>query len=122
MTYKHKRGKCAKETKEILEDVLLSKEEEYECIDCTESIHVRNPFERIVNDEKEVSGMKSQEDLAMEEAREHAEHLKVESDNDLGSYQPPEKLKMSKENGAEHISDKEKKKRAYVEFKKDYRG
>ena len=51
MAYRHKREKCAKETKEILENVLLMKQTEYECIDCAKTITVTSPMGKIVDEE-----------------------------------------------------------------------
>ena len=122
MTYKHKRGKCSKETKEILEDVLLAKEEEYGCIDCAGTISVKNPMEKVIKEEAPAQQMKSQSEAIMEEATREEQTASPQQNHDLESYQPPEELRISKENGVKEISDKEKKKRAYIEFKKDYKG
>ncbi|MHA1882600.1 MAG: hypothetical protein ACTSUO_06105 [Candidatus Thorarchaeota archaeon] len=51
MAYRHKREKCAKETKEILENVLLMKRTEYDCIDSAKTITVASPMGKIVNEE-----------------------------------------------------------------------
>ena len=51
MAYKHKREKCAKETKEILENVLLMKRTEYEFIDGAKTITVGSPMSKIVKEE-----------------------------------------------------------------------
>ena len=51
MAYRHKREKCAKETKEILENVLSMKRTEYECIDGVKTITVTSPMGKIVKEE-----------------------------------------------------------------------
>ncbi|MFW9919975.1 MAG: hypothetical protein ACFFED_10265 [Candidatus Thorarchaeota archaeon] len=121
MTYKHKRGKCSKETKEILEDVLLAKEEEYGCIDCAETIRVKNPMEKVLKEETSAPRMKSQAEAIMEESKQESGTVAPAQNHDLESYQPPEEIRAMRENGAKEISEKEKKKRAYLEFKKDYK-
>ncbi len=122
MTYKHKRGKCSKDTKEILEDVLLAKEEEYGCIDCAGTIGVKNPMEKVLKEEAPEQRMRSQSEAIMEEVMKEEQMAAQKQNHDLESYQPHEELRISKENGVKDISDKEKKKRAYIEFKKDYKG
>ena len=51
MAYKHKREKCAKETKEILENVLSMKQSQYEFIDGAKTITVASPMSRIISEE-----------------------------------------------------------------------
>ncbi len=122
MTYKHKKGKCSKETKEILEDVLHAKEEVYGCLDCVETIHLRNPMEKVLKENGATQEMKSQAASIINEAKAESEQGVLDTESNLETYQPPEDVKVTEENGAKQISDKEKKKRAYIEFKKDYAG
>ena len=67
MTYRHKREKCAQETKEILKEVLKIKKEEYGCLDCAESVRVSNPMEKILAEEVPQAAVKSQTEAIMEE-------------------------------------------------------
>ena len=120
MTYKHKRGKCAKETKEILEDVLRFKEEEYGCIDCTETVKVSNPIEKIISEETpkiEAKELRSQAETAMEESELQASDEPTPQIESLESYAPPKDIGLSTTPEAKTLLDKEKKKRAYMESK-----
>ncbi len=122
MTYRHKREKCAQETKEILDDVLKTKEEEYGCLDCAETVRVGNPMERILTEEIPRDELKSPTESIMEETQEgpttpdtkeiHSEHLET--------YTQSDELRNAESNSLK--KPHKVKKGTYVEFKKDYRG
>ncbi|MHA1909638.1 MAG: hypothetical protein ACW98Y_20225 [Candidatus Thorarchaeota archaeon] len=121
MTYRHKREKCAQETKEILEEVLKAEKEEYGCLDCAESVRVGNPMEKILSDEIPRATIKNQSEAIMEEvdvADETSQEIQME---DLETYEAPDSI-STEESESSLESLKKKKKRTYVEFRKDYRG
>lgn len=122
MTYRHKREKCAQETKEILEDVLKAKNEEYGCLDCAKTIRVGNPMEKILSEEISMNDLKSQAESIIEETQsEKADEIFAEGQVDsLEKYTPSDEMKLDNANSLEGL--KKKKKGGYVEFKKDYRG
>lgn len=122
MTYIHKREKCAQETKDILEDVLKVKDEEYGCLDCADTIQVGNPMKKILSEESPKKEMKSQAEAIIEETHEEAtpstsEDVRAES---LETYTATDEVRMDEKESSNNLQ--KKKKGAYVEFKKDYRG
>ncbi len=120
MTYRHKREKCAQETKEILESVLKAEKEEYGCLDCAETVRVGNPMEKILSEELPQDPIKSQAEAIMEEVQIDDLSDQVGQVEDLETYVAPEEVIS---NDADKSSERlKKKKRSYVEFRKDYRG
>ena len=69
MTYRHKREKCAQETKEILEDVLKAEKEEYDCLDCADTVKVGNPIEKIIAEELPRNEIKDEAEAIIEEVQ-----------------------------------------------------
>ncbi|MHA2423604.1 MAG: hypothetical protein ACXAEF_02380 [Candidatus Thorarchaeota archaeon] len=120
MTYRHKREKCAQETKEILEEVLKAEKEEYGCLDCAESVRVGNPIEKILAEEIPHAAIKSQAEAIMEEVESPGEQSEVHVD-DLETYVATDDT-IGDESGSSLKALKKKKKRSYVEFRKDYKG
>ena len=67
MTYRHKREKCAEETKEILEKIMLMRKSEYESIDGAKTVTVASPMGRIINEEATVNVLPSETDEIISE-------------------------------------------------------
>ncbi|MDF1539757.1 MAG: hypothetical protein P1Q69_12725 [Candidatus Thorarchaeota archaeon] len=122
MTYRHKREKYAQETKEILDDVLKVKNEEYGCLDCADTVRVGNPIEKMIAEETPKNELKSPEEVIREEAQEGSATLDIKEiqPEDLETYKQSDALKIAEDNPLKKLQ--KKKKGAYVEFKKDYRG
>lgn len=121
MTYRHKREKCAQETKEILEEVLKLEKEEYGCLDCAESVRVGNPMEKILAEEVPREAVKSQAEAIMSEVDDSSEVSQEGHIEDLETYVATDEVSPeASESSLETL--KKKKKRTYVEFRKDYRG
>ncbi|MHA2083797.1 MAG: hypothetical protein ACXABD_08595, partial [Candidatus Thorarchaeota archaeon] len=67
MGYQHKDDTCCKETKEILENVLCIKKEEYEFLEGAETIEVESPTKKILQEESEVNVLPSETEEMMSE-------------------------------------------------------
>ncbi|MFW9849549.1 MAG: hypothetical protein ACFFF4_10420 [Candidatus Thorarchaeota archaeon] len=118
MTYRHKREKCAPETKEILEDVFKIEKEEYGCLDCAESVRVGNPMEKILAEETPHATIKSQAETVLDEVEVAEEKLQSKEGSQMETYVSSQQIDTSET----EKSLEKKKKRSYVEFRKDYRG
>ena len=120
MTYRHKREKYAQETKEILEDVLKAEKEEYDCFDCAETVRVGNPIEKILAEELPQDAIKSQSEAIIEEVQSEDTPDQAEQVDDRETYAAPDEIiSHDKDKSPEALK---KKKRSYIEFRKDYRG
>jgi hypothetical protein len=123
MTYKHKKEKCAKETKEILEDVFQAKKEEYGCLDCIETVPVSNPVEKILAEESHTDSVKPWTASLVEETEECAEEVTVNTNGENHEdYSPVKQSTKKSKKDPKELYEKDEKNRAYVEFKKDYKG
>ncbi len=121
MTYKHKKNKCFKETKEILEEVLNKKEEAYRCIDCAEAIHLENPMEQIITEEIDTPDVRNPTNAIFEETVGQDDSLLTPEAN-LESYQTLEELEVPDEKEIIEISKKGKKNGAYSQLKDKFTG
>ena len=106
VTYHHKRDSCAKETREILANILQMKKSEYEILEpSTESSKQSDQKkEDSANDLSGATDEISSEDSVME---------------DMETYEPTQELDFE----AEEVKDcfeKKKKRRNYIEFRPDY--
>lgn len=122
MTYRHKREKYAQETKEILDDVLKAKDEEYGCLDCADTVRVGNPIEKIIAEESPKNEIKSPAESILEEAEDNSVSLDAKEiqPEDLETYRQSDALEIAEDDPLKKLQ--KKKKGAYVESKKDYRG
>ena len=122
MTYRHKREKCAQETKEILEDVLKAEKEEYDCLDCADTVKVGNPVEKIIAEELPRNEIKNEAEAIIEEVQVEDEDIsdQTEQGEDLGTYVAPDEIISNGEDKSRETL--KKKKGSYIEFRKDYRG
>lgn len=123
MTYIHKREKCAQETNEILEEVLKeSLDEEYGCLDCADTIEVGNPMKKILSEESPKTELRSKAEEIMEETQEEATPSVSEDvrANSLETYIATDEVRTDEKESTKKLQ--KKKKGAYIEFKKDYRG
>ena len=123
MTYKHKKEKCAKETKEILEDVLLAKEEDYGCLNCVESVSVSSPVEKMLAEESQTTSVKPWTESLIEEAAERPEEVTINANGENHEdYSPVKQPTKKRIKDPKELYEKDNKNRAYIESKKDYKG
>ncbi|MFX1605143.1 MAG: hypothetical protein ACFFDD_04495 [Promethearchaeota archaeon] len=106
MTYHHKRGSCAKETREILANILQMKNSEYEILE--PSATSSKPSEQKREDQaNDLSG-------AIDE-----EASEVHARESMESYESTQEIDFE----ADEVKDcleKKKKRRNYIEFRPDY--
>ncbi|MFW9909553.1 MAG: hypothetical protein ACFFEF_13360 [Candidatus Thorarchaeota archaeon] len=121
MTYRHKREKCCPETKEILEEVLKNKKEEYGCIDCAETVRVKNAMEAILAEEASEVEIKSSAETIVIEAEMDVPSHKPEIREVMEEYSPPDDLGLQDKKDTLKTL-KNRKNGAYLESKKNYRG
>ncbi len=102
VTYQHKKGTCAKDTRQILsENVLELKETEYDLIKTPEAVQESKTEKR--------PNFLTREDPPEQDSIE----------TDLEEYHPAQEVKMRVVDAKENI-EKKKKKRNYIEFREDY--
>ncbi|MHA1653794.1 MAG: hypothetical protein ACTSYX_04355 [Candidatus Thorarchaeota archaeon] len=68
MGYHHKKSPCAKETREILRNVLQAREAEYELIGAAATIRVSSPMEKIIQSETDANVLTSDAERILAEA------------------------------------------------------
>lgn len=120
MSYRHKKDRCMKDTKEIVENILQLGASEYDLSDPSEivtsgktiQIIQRKPAETNVLPNDTEMGECCSEDEAMVDGK----CVKLK---DLETYEPGEEIDIEVAELKEGI-EKKKKKRNYIEFKKDY--
>ena len=122
MGYHHKDDTCCKETKEILENVLCVKKEEYEFLEGAETIEVESSAKKILRDESEVNVLPNETEEMMSEVEK--ESVSVPSSppvdlEDLETYTPTQEAPPEAVNTKENF-EKKRKKRNYVEFREEY--
>ncbi|MHA1934157.1 MAG: hypothetical protein ACW97A_02650 [Candidatus Thorarchaeota archaeon] len=122
MGYQHKDDTCCKETKEILENVLCIKKEEYEFLEGAETIEVESPTKKILQEESEVNVLPSETEEMMSEVEK--KDVSVPSSppsdlEDLENYTPTQEAPPEAVN-AKEIFEKKRKKRSYLEFREEY--
>ncbi len=101
VTYHHKRDSCAKETREILDNILQMKKSEYEILEpSTESSASKPPDQE---HEESADGLSSEES-GMEQ---------------MESYESTQEIDVEAEEVKDSL-EKKKKRRNYVEFRPDY--
>ena len=89
---------------------MKAEKDEYDCLDCADTVRVGNPIEKIIAEELPKNSIKNEAEAIIEE-------VQIE---DLGTYVAPDEFIS---NGTEKSPETlKKKKRSYIEFRKDYRG
>ena len=101
VTYQHKKGPCAKNTRQILlENVLELKEVEYNLIKTPEAVHE--------------SKIETKSNVLTRENPPELDSIET----DLEEYHPPQEVKIRSVEAKENI-EKKKKKRNYIESRED---
>ena len=101
VTYHHKRDSCAKETREILDNILQMKKSDYEILEPSSESSASKPADH--EHEDSADGLSSEEN-AMEQ---------------MESYESTQEIDVEAEEVKDHL-EKKKKRRNYVEFRPDY--
>lgn len=108
VTYHHKRGSCAKETREILANILQMKKSEYELIDPSTSSFDSKPLDEIHEDSANVLPGSADEIPDEEDVME-----------DMETYEPTQEMDFEVDEVKDCV-EKKKKRRNYIEFSPDY--
>ncbi len=121
MAYKHKREKCAKETKEILENVLMMKQAEYETIDCAKTVTVSSPMGRIVNEETIKNVLPSGDEEQLSESESSSIPILSKGNDEIeGIEDYIQTIEVDcKEVKAKEIFESTRKKRNYIDARDD---
>ena len=120
MTYHHKKERCMKDTKEIVENILQLKTSEYELSEPSEIVTSGKTIQIVRTEDKEANVLPSDTDEMMDCG---SEELMVDGEcvdlEELESYDTGQDIDFEVTELKEGI-EKKKKKRNYIEFKKDY--
>jgi hypothetical protein len=119
MAYKHKREKCAKKTKEILENILLMKRAEYETIDCAKTVTVSSPMGRIVSEEAITNVLPSSDEGKLHESESSSIPILSEGNDEIeGIEDYIQTIEVDcKEIKAKEIFESARKKRNYIDVR-----
>ena len=120
VTYRHKKDQCIKDAKEIVENILQTDASEYDLADPAEIVTSGKTIQ-IIRQEAEANILPSETEEMMECCEEDSvlvdgECVRIE---DLERYEPGQGIDIEAADLKEGI-EKKKKKRNYIEFKKDY--
>ncbi len=120
VTYHHKRERCLKDTKEIVENILHMKASDYDLSDPSEIVTSGKAIQIIERESHETNVLPSETEEMMEcdsdEALIDGDCISLER---LESYETGQEIDFEVSELKEGI-EKKKKKRNYIEFKKDY--
>lgn len=99
---------------------MKAEKDEYDCLDCADTVRVGNPIEKIIAEELPNNSIKNEAEAIIEEVQIEDISDQVEQIEDFGTYVAPDEFIS---NGTEKSPETlKKKKRSYIEFRKDYRG
>jgi len=120
MTYQHKRDRM-KDTKEIVENILQAKASDYDLAKPSEIVTSGKTIQIIRGESGGTNILTEDAEEILEQCDEESvmidgECVRLE---DLGSYEPIQELDVEVTELKEDF-EKKKKKRNYIEFKKDY--
>ncbi|TFG99638.1 hypothetical protein E4H12_02025 [Candidatus Thorarchaeota archaeon] len=121
MTYRHKKDQCMKETKEIVENILQMGASDYDLSDPSEIVTSGKTIQIIQHKPVEANILPNDTEKMMEyctedEALVDGKCVRLE---DLETYEPGQEIDIEVADLKEGI-EKKKKKRNYIEFRKDY--
>ena len=120
MTYQHKKDRL-KDTKEIVENILQSKSTDYDLTDPSEIVTSGKTIQIIRGSAGGTNVLPKDTDEILEQCDEDSVIVdgKCVRLEDLESYEPIQEIEVEVTELKEGI-EKKKKKRNYIEFKKDY--
>ena len=120
VTYHHKKDRCRKETKEIVDNILQMEASDYDLTDSSEIVTSGKTIQ-IIRSEKDPNVLPNDTEEIMEECDE--EHAMIDGEcvslEDMETYEPSQEIDFEVTELKEGI-EKKKKKRNYIEFRKDY--
>jgi len=121
VTYRHKKDHCVKETKEIVENILQFGASDYDLADPSEIVTSGKTIQIIRSETSEANVLPTDTEEMMECCDEDSvmvdgECVRIEN---LESYESGQEIDIEVAELKEGI-EKKKKKRNYMEFKKDY--
>ena len=121
MTYHHKKDKCMKGAKEIVENILQMGASDYDLSDPSDIVTSGKTIQIVERKPAEANVLPNDAEMVMECCSEDETMVdgKCVSLQDLETYEPGEEIDIEVAELKEGI-EKKKKKRNYVEFKKDY--
>ncbi|MFW9963153.1 MAG: hypothetical protein ACFFCX_06305 [Candidatus Sifarchaeia archaeon] len=108
MTYQHKRDRCAKETKEILGNILRMKKSEYELLEASVASTTLKSSDKKNHQKANILPGDTDVLLSREDKMEQMEN-----------YRPNQELDFKADDIKECL-EKKKKRRNYIEFRSDY--
>ncbi|TFG11469.1 hypothetical protein EU537_12240 [Candidatus Thorarchaeota archaeon] len=121
MTYSHKRKKCAKKTKEILDNVIRDHKAKYAFINEGQSIVVSDPMESVVEDTTKINVLPTSSEDETKEDVDEADKQKPESFETKGmeNYRPNREVR---DPGSEirKVVQRDRKRRNYVNIRDEY--
>ena len=120
MTYRHKKVPCIKETKEIVENILQMKASDYDLTDPSEIVTSGKTIQIVRREEPEANVLPDDTEEVMGECSENEEIVDGEcvSIDDMETYESSQEIDIEAAELKEGI-EKKKKKRNYLEFKKE---
>jgi len=121
MAYQHKKDRCMKDTKEIVENILRMKASEYDLTDSSEIVTSSKAMQIIHSGSAETNILPSETEEMMERCSEDEAMIDGEcvSLENLESYNPGQEIGIEASELKEGI-EKKRKRRNYIEFRKDY--
>ncbi len=124
MTYRHKKDQCMKETKEIVENILQMEASDYDLADPSEIVTSGKTVQIMRHENHEVNIIPDDTEELMEDCSENEEIVDGEciSLEDMETYEPCQEIDLSDFEVTELKEgiEKKKKKRNYIDFRKDY--
>lgn len=124
MTYQHKRTRCAKETKDLLENIAKLRKTEYDLMETTEAVKVGSPFDDVLSGESRSNVLPGQaRTVLQEEGHQESDEKEIQVHDHDGEefedYKPTIEVKLDAQQ-AKEIFEKKRKHRNYAEFRFDY--
>ncbi|MFW9845069.1 MAG: hypothetical protein ACFFEV_10870 [Candidatus Thorarchaeota archaeon] len=120
MTYHHKKDRCIKDTKEIVENILQVKASDYDLTNPSEIVTSGKTIQIIRSGSTEANILPSETEEMMDCPE---DGVMVDGEcvrfDDLESYEPGQEIDIEVAELKEGI-EKKKKRRNYIEFRKDY--
>jgi hypothetical protein len=123
MAYKHKDGKCAKNTKEILENVLTEACSEYDLTLCRATVLVENPMKKVIKDEATTNVLPNKAEHLLEEAGTKDSSVREEfvpEVKGIDEYMPNDIISPEGTAKTKDVLLKVSKKRNYIQFRGDH--
>jgi len=117
MSYSHKREKCAKKTKEILENVIRGHKAKYAFINEGQTVIVSNPMESMAKDTGKINVLETKpEDGLEEEDKSESEPTETKG---MRNYEPNREVG---DPGSEirKVVQRDRKRRNYVNLRDEY--